>query len=325
MTASRPRPPTDSTPEPAPGSPAALSAASRPEAAAEPDPLTELLLRRASHCITAGHRPVLGLNGPVGAGKTTLARQLRGAFAAAGLQLAVASIDDAYLPLPLRRRRMAANPFGVSRVPPGSHDPGALLDPIQRWRRLPWRAPGVATAPLRLPRFDKRICGGDGDRVADWLGEADALLLEGWMLGCRRLPLATLRSWPGLAALDDPQRRWLVRCNRSLEGYAGLWDALDARVVLWPQDWRLPLRWRLQAEARQRRAGGGWLGAMELERMIQATLRSLPPELHQQPLLATACWVRELDGRRRCRWQGSGAAMAERLAQSSSVWSSATG
>jgi D-glycerate 3-kinase len=286
---------------------------------AGPDPLTALLLGKARRCIAAGHRPVFGLNGPVGAGKTTLSQRLRGAFDAAGLQLAVASIDDAYLPLQLRRRRMAGNPFGVSRVPPGSHDPGSLLDPIQNWRALPWRAPGVATAALQLPRFDKRICGGEGDRVADWQGEADALLLEGWMLGCRRLPLASLRAWPGLAALDERQRRWLVRCNRSLQAYADLWDAINALVVLWPRDWRSPRRWRLQAEARQRRAGGGWLEAVELERIIQATLKSLPPELHQQPLLATACWVRELDGRRRCLWQGSGASMTGRLAQSSSV------
>lgn len=318
MSASRPQFPGDGPGDSAADAPRLLSAATA-DGGAGLDPLTQLLLDRTHRGIAAGHRPVLGLNGPVGAGKTTLSRQLREAFAAAGLQLAVASIDDAYLPLQLRRRRMAGNPFGVSRVPPGSHDPGSLLKPIRRWRDSPWRAPGVATAALQLPRFDKRICGGEGDRVADWQGEADVLLLEGWMLGCRRLPLAALRAWPGLTALDKRQRRWLVRCNRSLQAYADLWDALDALVVLWPRDWRAPRRWRLQAEARQRRAGGGWLEAVELERIIQATLKSLPPELHQQPLLATACWVRELDGRRRCLWQGSGAAMTERLAQSSSV------
>ena len=42
--------------------------------------------------------PVIGLNGPVGAGKSTLARQLQQRAAEADLKLAVASIDDAYLP-----------------------------------------------------------------------------------------------------------------------------------------------------------------------------------------------------------------------------------
>ena len=41
-----------------------------------------------------GLKPVIGLNGPVGAGKSTLARQLRQRFEQGGLRLAVASIDD---------------------------------------------------------------------------------------------------------------------------------------------------------------------------------------------------------------------------------------
>lgn len=291
----------------------------------EPDLLMAQLLQHCRSRIAAGRRPLLGLNGPVGAGKTTLSLRLRAAFAAEGLQLAVASIDDAYLPWSQRRQRMAGNPFGVTRVPPGSHDPEALLAPIRHWRRQRWRSPGAARAVLQLPRFDKTLCDGAGDRVADWHGEADAVLLEGWMVGCRALPARVLENWPGLAPLDPPRRQWLLRCNEALTAYADLWDALDALVMLWPQRWSYPRRWRLQAEARQRRAGGGWLTAAQLEGMIQASLQSLPPELYHRPLLADACWVRELDGRRRCRWQGNGAAMLARLDQASSPCSSATG
>ena len=289
------------------------------------DPLTAQLLQRCRLRMAQGRRPVIGLNGPVGAGKTTLCRQLQQAFADAGLQLAVASIDDAYLAWPERQSRMAGNPFGVSRVPPGSHDPEALLEPILRWRAQPWLGEGIATAQLQLPRFNKTLMAGEGDRIAPWSGQADALLLEGWLLGCRPQAPAGLDAWSVQADLDPGAQQWLHRSNQALEAYQPLWDTLDGLMMLWPSSWRLPRRWRLQAEAKQRRQGGGWLQAEQLERIVQATLQSLPPELFMQPLLERACWVRELDGRRRCRWQGTGDAMVHRLDQASSSCSSATG
>ena len=143
--------------------------------------LEEALLRWCQQQTRSGLRPVIGLNGPVGAGKSTLARSLQQRFADADLQLAVASIDDAYLPWPQRQVAMAGNPYGVNRVPPGSHDPEALLGGIRHWR-------GASAKMLELPRFDKTLRDGQGDRVAPWRGRADALLLEGWMLACCPLP-----------------------------------------------------------------------------------------------------------------------------------------
>jgi pantothenate kinase-related protein Tda10 len=168
----------------------------------EQEALTLLLLQDCRRMIQAGHRPVLGLNGPVGSGKSTLSRQLRQDFARAGLQLAVASIDDAYLPWAERRQRMAGNPFGVSRVPPGSHDPAALAEPILCWREQPWSGDGRATAALDLPRFDKTLRDGEGDRTTNWHGQADVVLLEGWLLGCRPVPEHELLAWSAAAGLN---------------------------------------------------------------------------------------------------------------------------
>ena len=98
------------------------------------DPLLTWLLAECRRQIAAGRRPLLGLNGPVGAGKTTLSRLLQQGCAEAGLQLAVASIDDAYWPWPERQRRLAGNPFGVSRVParPTSPPPASTATPTIR-------------------------------------------------------------------------------------------------------------------------------------------------------------------------------------------------
>ena len=253
---------------------------------------------------TVPRRPVLALNGPVGAGKSTLGLELAALAASRGLRLAVASIDDLYLPLPERRARLAGNPFGVTRVPPGSHDVPLLLERLEAWRS------GDA---LRLPRFDKTLAAGEGDRSAESLQQADALLLEGWLMGCRalgdellaaRLP-AALASWP----LSEAERSWLPRWDLALVSYAPLWAACDGLWVLRPRGWSLPRRWRFQAEARQRRSGGGWLSAAALDALVRASLHALPPPLYQDPLVEgwpgddserlPLLGVTVLDGRRR--------------------------
>ena len=281
----------------------ALESGSRSGDAAPSLPL--VLLEAIRNLVATGpRRPVLALNGPVGAGKSTLGRQLAALAASRGLRLAVASIDDLYLPLPERRAGLAGNPFGVTRVPPGSHDVPLLLERLEAWRS------GDA---LRLPRFDKTLAAGEGDRSAESLQQADALLLEGWLMGCRalgdellaaRLP-AALASWP----LSEAERSWLPRWDLALVCYAPLWAACDGLWVLRPHRWSLPRRWRFQAEARQRRSGGGWLSAAALDALVRASLHALPPPLYQDPLVEgwpgddserlPLLGVTVLDGRRR--------------------------
>ena len=261
--------------------------------------------------VGSGQRPVLALNGPVGAGKSCFCQQLIGLAKARGLRLAVASIDDAYLPWEQRLVAMAGNPFGVNRVPPGSHDAPLLVERLQRWQ-----SEGV----LRLPRFDKTLRDGAGDRMVEApSGEAaattDALVLEGWLMGCRPLGAAGLRASgvaagmelaAGLAPLGADEAAWLPHWDRQLEAYGPLFDLCDGLWVLRPLDWGLPRRWRFQAEARQRRLqrqnhqADGWLKPAELDRLVRSSLASLPPRLYQEPLIAQAKASAQLNGRRRC-------------------------
>ena len=251
---------------------------------------------------SAGRRrlPLIGLNGPVGAGKSTLGRQLEALAPRFGLRLMVASIDDLYLSWPERRERLAGNPFGVSRVPPGSHDLPLLLEALEQWRQR-----GV----LRLPRFDKTLAGGQGDRAGWREGVCEALVLEGWLMGCRPVSEACLaiqldavaagsgrsgeaasgaarpfETGSGAPPLRAEEWRWLPRWNRELVHYQPLWQACDGLWLLRPLHWGLPRRWRFQAEARQRRGGGGWLPAGQLDQLVRASLCSLPPSLYQDPL-----------------------------------------
>ena len=269
------------------------------------------MLAQVEGLVGSGQRPVLALNGPVGAGKSRFCQQLIGLAKARGLRMAVASIDDAYLPWEQRLVAMAGNPFGVNRVPPGSHDAPLLVERLQRWQS------GDA---LQLPRFDKTLRDGAGDRVVEATckeagASADALVLEGWLMGCRPLGVAGLRAAgvapgmdlaAGLAPLGAEEAAWLPHWDRHLEAYGPLFDLCDGLWVLRPLDWGLPRRWRFQAEARQRRLqrqhhkADGWLKPAELDRLVRSSLASLPPRLYQEPLVAQAKASAQLNGRRRC-------------------------
>lgn len=237
-------------------------------------------------------RQVLALNGPVGAGKSTLGAQLLERARGQGVRLAVASIDDFYLPWERRCQVLAGNPFGVSRVPPGSHDLDLALACLADWR---------GGSALRLPRFDKTLRNGQGDRAGEVVLDVDVLLLEGWLLGCRPLGSERLAE-AQLATLLPQERAWLPHWDQALEAYLPLWQACAQLWLLRPRTWNLPRRWRFQAEARQRRRGGAWLPAPSLDGLVRSSLCSLPPLLYQDPLIQSARGVAVLDGRR--RWVG---------------------
>jgi D-glycerate 3-kinase len=293
-----------------------------------PDPRWALVLPLLSRCqgeVAKGKRLLIGLNAPVGAGKSSLGAWLSALAPALGLRLSSLSIDDFYWPWQERTSRMAGNPFGVDRVPPGSHDADLLAHQLTSWRQ-----DGV----LRWPRFDKRLRQGHGDRNGWSRQEADVVLLEGWLIGCRAIGPAALAGrlerLGGAAALGltSEEHAWLPHWDAALEPYAPAWAQLDGLWVLQPLDWSWPRRWRFQAETRQRRrssgvdggteVGGAALAGADLERIVRASLCSLPPALYQDPLITdTGCppsngvgsgveAVGLLDGRRRFRWIGTG-------------------
>ncbi len=150
---------------------------------------------------------------------------------------------------------------------PGSHDLPRLMQVLDGFRR-----DGNGWAP----RFDKTLAAGAGDRAEEQWLQGDQLLLEGWCLGAEG--------------------------TEALEAYGPVWDRLDALLVLLAPSPGRVLRWRLQAEARQRRHGGAVLAAREVAAMMGAFAAAVPPEstlarLQRTPRRPT--WLLPLDGRRR--------------------------
>lgn len=216
-------------------------------------------------------RPQIGLAGVPGTGKTTLGLAMAVLGQAYGFSPIVASIDDYYLPLPERTTAMADNPFAIDRGPPGSHDLQWLNRSLDDF---------AAHGQCCIPRFDKGLAGGRGDRSGSEQHEGDVFLLEGWMVGARPFPVGPDDPHPGASAAHQA---WCARCSTALAEYTSTWERLHGLVLVVPQQWRHSLRWRLQAEARQRRRGKGALSGAQLEQLLRCFWASVPPHRALQP------------------------------------------
>lgn len=204
------------------------------------------------------HRAPLfvGLNGPQGAGKSTLAARVARGLAAAGVQTVVVSVDDFYLTHAEQcalAARYPRNPCLEFRGYPGTHDVALGTETLTA---LASRAPGW----VRVPTYDKTAHGGRGDRapIAAWQAvqtPVDVVIFEGWMLGFRPVsgvdegsplhaPNALLAAYaPWLARLD-------VFIHLLVENDTGALhaDPMDQIIA-----------WRIDAERARRAAGGAAL------------------------------------------------------------------
>jgi D-glycerate 3-kinase len=191
------------------------------------------------------HRPwILGLQGPQGCGKSTLAAALTHAFESAGVRAATVSIDDFYLTYDEQvalAARHPGNPYLIYRGYPGTHDVELGRKTIEAIASL-----GAGQETL-VPQYQKGAHAGRGDRapMSEWkrvVGPVDMLVIEGWMLGFSPVEPSAL----------DPDRK---APNSFLAAYAAWHRKLDSFVRLDVASLETIVTWRVDAE-RARRASG---------------------------------------------------------------------
>ena len=203
---------------------------------------------RAAH--PAGRPLVVGLCGPQGAGKSTIAAAVSATVTAAGGRAAVLSLDDLYL-APAARARLAVevHPLLATRGVPGTHDVALGVAVL---------AALVAGRPVALPRFDKAT---DAPRaLGEWPvagpvagpvpGPIDVVLFEGWCVGAvAQVDAALAAPVNGLERDADPDGRWRCFVNAQLAGpYRALFAFVDRLILLRPPDFATVVRWRQAAE-----------------------------------------------------------------------------
>ena len=247
----------------------------------------------------SGERRLIGLSGLPGCGKSTLASWLAQASLQMKLPVAVVSLDDFYWPGEELDRAMAGNPWQVPRALPGSHDLDLLESSLERWQ---------GNGELRMPRFEKSLRGGRGDRSGWSQQSAEVVLLEGWFLGATP-GKATTQSNEDIEGLDltATERQWQTRAMAQLERYQPIWERLD---VLWHLRAPTPSasrRWKEEQEEAMKRRTGIRLPGEALQgfvRMIEAAF----PEAALQDIstadvvihLTESRQIRELQLKRRC-------------------------
>jgi D-glycerate 3-kinase len=189
----------------------------------------------------------LALQGPQGSGKTFLTEHVKNSLSCAderhsALRVATLSIDDLYLPHTQLKAVAFSNPGNAllrGRGQPGTHDIALGLSLLRSLKDIN----RSATGHLRIPRFDKSLFGGEGDRLPEcqWTpiqGPLDVVLLEGWCVGfypqSRQYIERRINQVPlGLEQTFDVSAYTLehvLDVNRHLAEYAKWWDLFDIFV-----------------------------------------------------------------------------------------------
>jgi D-glycerate 3-kinase len=210
-----------------------------------------------------GRTVVIGLCGPQGSGKSTIAAVARRLLAERGLSAAVLSLDDLYLPKEERARLAAeVHPLLATRGPPGTHDAELGIELLAALAR-----PGE----VFLPQFDKAA---DTRReVAAWphvVAPLDVVLFEGWCVGARpQPPEALIAPVNALEAEADPDGRWRTFVNTALDGaYRPLFARLDRLVLLEPPGFEAVAGWRAEQEAKLRARTGHGMPEAAIARFV---------------------------------------------------------
>lgn len=206
----------------------------------------------ARHRERLGRSMMLGINGPQGAGKSTLARILELIFTEEfNLPTAVVSLDDLYL---TRAQRVElsreVHPLLITRGVPATHDITLGMATLESLSRA------TNEEITRIPRFDKSC--DERVPVADWdvfRARAEVVILEGWCVGARpEQDDALLHPINELERTDDPNGVWRNHVNAALAGtYQALFAKLDHLIFFRTPGFECVLAWRLMQERKLER------------------------------------------------------------------------
>lgn len=195
-----------------------------------------------------GETLVVGICGAQGSGKSMLAAKLTDRLEAEGLNSAILSLDDLYLPREAREQ-MAQDVHPLFRVRgvPGTHEVVLGLEVLDRL---------IAGQPVRMPRFDKatdtRATHGEWPLVK---GPVDVVLFEGWCVGAVPQNDAALAVPVNeLETTQDSDGLWRTHVNACLAGpYRQLFSRIGLLVLLEAPGFEVVQRWRTEQEHELRR------------------------------------------------------------------------
>lgn len=225
---------------------------------------------------------IQGILGGQGTGKTTLGLVLTQILATMGYRSLSLSIDDLYKSYAERERQREHDPRLVWRGPPGTHEVELgirLLDELR------CSQPGQT---LEIPRFDKSLHGGSGDRTSpERVQDIDIVLFDGWFIGARPIDPRRFDQAPSPIETED-DRTFARDSNAALAEYLPLWERLDSLWVLYPVDYRLSKLWRKHAEHQMKASGKAGMSDADIDAFVDYFWKALHPDLFIQPLIMSS-------------------------------------
>ncbi|MGI0486701.1 glycerate kinase [Pantanalinema rosaneae CENA516] len=234
-------------------------------------------------------RPLVqGILGGQGTGKTTLGAVLTLILQQLGYTTLSLSLDDLYKTYRDRQQLQLQEPRLIWRGPPGTHDVELGIQVLDQLRQP------VPGQPILIPRFDKSLHQGAGDRIApEAVRDVDIILFEGWFVRVRPIAPELFETAPPPIMTED-DRAFARDMNINLHAYLPLWERLDRFMVLLPIDYRLSKQWRQQAEQQMIASGRSGMTEAEIDAFVDYFWRALHPELFIPPLLQQADLVIEV-------------------------------
>lgn len=231
---------------------------------------------------------IQGILGGQGTGKSTLSMVLKFILNHWGFSVATLSIDDLYLTYAARQTLQQQDPRLIWRGPPGTHDVQLGIKVIEQCLQRD------NTTEISLPRFDKSLHDGAGDRIdPENIPKPDILLFEGWFVGVQPIAESFFAN-PPIPLVTSEDIQFAKNCNQRLQAYLPLWAKLDSLVVLYPEDYRLSQQWRKEAEHKMIATGKTGMRDEEINRFVEYFWKALHPELFIKPLTNTADLVVEI-------------------------------
>ena len=250
-------------------------------------PLAQALARQQSLI----NRPFIqGLLGGQGTGKSTMGAILKVILKYLHKSFISLSIDDFYKTYAERQKLRDRRPDLIWRGPPSTHDIDLCLQTLQSLQKLKSPSDRPNFEPIKstnIPRFDKSLHNGAGDRIAPVICQsADIILFEGWFVGMHPLPISAFRNAiPPI--LSERDRDFALECNANLHNYLPIWQTLDSLIVLVPESYHYCLQWRIAAEHKliSQSQGKTGMSDQEITEFVEYFWKALHPELFIPPLI----------------------------------------
>lgn len=219
---------------------------------------------------------IQGILGGQGTGKTTLTTVIDLLLQQLGYSSIGISIDDIYKTYPERQALLKQDSRLIWRGPPCTHDLQLGLKVLDDLR--------YGNQSLSIPRFDKSLHNGSGDRISPQLIDpVDIILFEGWFVGAIPVDENVFLN-PPFPIVTPEDIKFAQDMNQNLKQYLPLWQKLDRLMILYPTDYCFSLQWRKDAEHKMIATGKSGMSDQEIEEFVYYFWKSLHPELFIKPL-----------------------------------------